>query len=246
MRAADDDVGAFSGEANVAAESSGPEAASVVANLIPGDLFGADDHPGSGVGSVVGLLEIVRGVQIGIGGVGVHLLANVGRMSGRAVGDRAIVLVMFEQNLFFIGGDEIASGDGRNSGILGPLAQVGGKSGRKLAHQQSFFCNLVGENGDGGSGLAVGGMEIEAAEDDAVLKVNPNQTFTGEIRSVVPGEQKVAGIAELNGNGGTGEDLFKSVGKRDVPAVVKNAIGDGGVQQFAELFIAQQVFGGRA
>ncbi len=62
MRAADDDVGVFAGEADVAAESSGTIPASVVANLIPSDLFGANDHPGGGIGSVIGLLEVIGSI----------------------------------------------------------------------------------------------------------------------------------------------------------------------------------------
>ena len=59
----------------------------------------ARDHPGRGVGGMVGLLQVVGGIQIDVRCVGIHLLAiGVGRGAMRG---QAIVLVMLEQDLLF-------------------------------------------------------------------------------------------------------------------------------------------------
>ena len=245
--AGDDDTGALTGHADTAGERVGADAGAI-ADGDPGDLVVALDHPGSDVGGVVDLLEIVSGVHINFRGVGVHLCALVGR--GRySVGigaGSAVVLGVLEEDALVGAGEEVAGGDGRDAGLRGPLDEVVQKSGGELSDGDGavFDFDLAGEGRKGGRRLAVGGAEEEAAEDDAVLHIDPDEAAAAEVGAALAGEENVAAIADLDGDLGVREHVVEGVGEGHVASVMEHAVGDGGAEEVFELAVAVEVAGG--
>ena len=95
----DDDVDALARHADVASERVGTSYTSFVPDMDPSDLVLTLDHPGSAIRRVVDLLQIVGSVYVQVGGIRVHLFADVaGRRCGTVRG-LAKVLVVLEQNL---------------------------------------------------------------------------------------------------------------------------------------------------
>jgi hypothetical protein len=84
-------------------------------------------------------------------------------------------------------------------------------------------------------------MEIEAAQSDAGVKIEPEESAAGQDGAFHPRNCDVASVANSNGNRGTFGYLFDGAGKRRVPAVVEDAIGDKAVRQFAELLVADEI-----
>lgn len=112
--AGDDDEGALAGHADAAGKGIGADTGAV-ADGDPGDLVVALDHPGGGVGGVVDLLEIVGGIHVDVGGVGVHLVADIGRRRAAVRSGGAVVLRVLEKNAEVGAGEEIAGGEGRDA-----------------------------------------------------------------------------------------------------------------------------------
>ena len=211
--AGDDDAGALAGHADAAGERIEADAGSV-ADGDPGNLIVAFDHPGGGVGGVVDLLEVVGGVHVDFGGVGVHLLALVGGGGAAVRAWSAVVLRVFEENAQVGAGEKVAGGEGPDAGLGGPLDEAVHEGGRELADGEGavFDFDLAGEDGEGGRGLAVGGAEEETAEDEAVLHVDPDKGAAAEVRAALAGDEDVAVIANLDGDAGTGQDFVEGVG----------------------------------
>jgi hypothetical protein len=111
-------VRAFARQANAATERVRTNPASVFPNLEPGRLIAAGDHPGRRIGNVVGLLQIVGGIQVDIGCGHVHLQAIGRRDAGRG---RAIILIVFQQDLLVRASDKVA----RRNGEFGAARTTG-------------------------------------------------------------------------------------------------------------------------
>ena len=130
----DDDVRAFAGHSDPASQPVGTYPAGVVPDSDPCDLILTNDHPRRRIGCMVGLVEIIRSVHVNVGGIRIHLFAIVSGRRSRPVPGRAIVFVVFEQDLYVGASNEIPRGNGRHARLRGPLAQVLGKRWGKLAH----------------------------------------------------------------------------------------------------------------
>jgi hypothetical protein len=81
---------AFARHPDAAPERVWTNPASVVPNLKPRHSVPARDHPGRRIGYMVGLLQIIGGIQIYISRSRIHLLAIGRRNAGRG---RAIIFV---------------------------------------------------------------------------------------------------------------------------------------------------------
>ena len=101
----DDDVRAFARYTDAAPEPVRNNPASVVPDLDPRDLVRTIDHPSRGIGSMIGLLQIIGGVQINVGSVRIHLFAISGR--SRPVHGRASIFVVLQQDLSVDATDEV-------------------------------------------------------------------------------------------------------------------------------------------
>ncbi len=241
-----DGVDVFAGEADAAAEGVGDAAAGVGAELEEGGLVFAGDHVSGGVGGVVDLLEVVGGVHVEVGGVGGHLPAGFGRGGDVGVEDAAEVFVVFEEDALVEGADEVTGGDGRETGLLDPLFEIGGEGGWEFAHGEGIGLELFGEDGDGGGGLAVAGMEIEGAEDDAVLEIDPDEGAAFGMRGEaggLAGGGEVAAFAEGDGLAGIAERVVHGVGDGHVGAVVEGPAGESRFDELLELLVVEEVFG---
>jgi hypothetical protein len=82
-------------------------------------------------------------------------------------------------------------------------------------------------------------MEIEAAESDALLHVNPHEAASLEVGSAAAGDFKIPSVADLNRDLRIGENLVERVGEHHVPAVVKHHIGDHAVHELVILLVAK-------
>jgi hypothetical protein len=158
----------------------------------------------------------------------------------------AIIFVVFQQDLLVSTGDKVTRGYGWNSGFLGPLRQVLGKTRRKLAQLEGFFLHLFREDVDRRRGFAVRRVEIEPAQRYSVLQINPYKSAAREIWSTAARDQQVTSIADSNRQMRALDHHIERVRKRHVPAVMKCAIRDHAVQYFSELFISNQIARRRA
>lgn len=235
-----EDTSAFARDSNATGEA---EAAASVAEGDPGDLVGAE-HPGGRVGGVSGFLHEVGGVHIVVGGVGVHLLAGVGVGSIGARRVPAIVLVVHEDVLFAVIGDEVAGRDLWNARVCRPLFHVFGEWLGELDHRELVIGQLAGENGDCGRGLTVGGMEIKCAERHPGLHVEPEEAAAAEIGAAVAGDGDKTAVADQDGLLCAVEDGIDSVRERHVAAIVVFSAGDGLLHQVVEALVFEKGFGG--
>jgi hypothetical protein len=104
--------------------------------------------------------------------------------------------------------------------------------------------DLTREGGESRRGFTVGGVKEEAAEDDAVLHIDPDKAAAAEVGTALPGYEDVAVIANLDGNVGAGEHFVEGVGEGHVASVMEHAVGDGGVEELVELVVAVEGSGG--
>jgi hypothetical protein len=115
-----------------------------------------------------------------------------------------------------------------------------------MAMARSLILTWREKTARGGRGFAVGGAKEEAAEDDAVLHIDPDKAAATQVRAATAGDEDVAVVVHLDGDAGAGEDLVEGVGKGHVASVMEHAVGDVGVDDVAELAVAVEVAGGRA
>ena len=114
----------------------------------------------------------------------------------------AVVLGVLEEDALVVAGEEVAGGDGCDAGLGGPLDEVILKGRRELGDGDGtvFGFDLTREDGECRRGLAVGGAEEEASEDDAILHIDPDKTAAAEVGTTLTGHEDVAVIANLDGD----------------------------------------------
>jgi hypothetical protein len=139
----------------------------------------------------------------------------------------------------------VVTGD---AGLGGPLDEVVLKCGGQLADGDGtvFGFDLTREGGEGGRGLAVGGAEEEASEDDAVLHIDPDKAASTKVGAALAGEEDIAVIANLDRDLGVGEDVIQRVGEGHVASVMEHAVGNVGSDDVFELVVAVEIARGRA
>lgn len=102
---------------------------------------------------------------------------------------------MLEEDLLIVAGDEVAGDDRSYVGTGRPLNEVVDEGRGELAEAKGVFLDLLREEIEGRGWFAVGGNEVEAAETDAGLEIDPEKAAALEIRSLLSGDEKVAVVA---------------------------------------------------
>ncbi len=152
---------------------------------------------------------------------------------------------MLEEDFLVVAGDEVAGDDRADAGAGRPLDEVVDEGRGKLAEAESVFLNLLREEVEGRGWFAVGGCEVEAAEANTGLEVDPEETAALKVRSLLAGHEEVAVLADLDRDAGAVEHHREGVGEAHIAAVVEDAAGDEEFHQLLELLVAKKIFRGR-
>src|SRR5579864_520206 len=110
----------------------------------------------------------------------------------------AIVFVVFQNNFYAFGINEISSYDGRNAGGGGPVVHILRECHRKLIQLQGFILQLFRKNSESRSGFAIRRMKRESAEGNTVMHVSPQKSKSSAALLGLAGHHRIAPVADVN------------------------------------------------